>query len=133
MVNEDVEVCLYYCTNNLDVKHHPFLGAFVHVNILTIIYVRIASSPGNIENMREPGDEAMSGLLCEYLPTHTCTRSMPDPGHRLTLFHKHKRQAKDDDTTTIHPMGIKQRAQQRNLSAQLIPDPQGGSKQSHYQ
>ena len=57
-----------------------------------------------------------------------------DPGHRLALFHKQKMQAEDDDTTSIHPMGFKQRAvQQQHISAQPIPDPQGQREQSHYQ
>lgn len=63
--------------------------------------------------------------------THSlCTHLMPDPGHRLALFHKHKRQAEDDDATTIHPADIKQRAK---LSAESIPEPQDGREKSHYQ
>lgn len=58
---------------------------------------------------------------------------LKDPGHRLTLFHKHQRQVKDDDATSVHPVGIKQREQQRHLSARSIPDLQDGSEKSHYQ
>ena len=56
-----------------------------------------------------------------------------DPGHRLALFHKQKLQAEDDDTTSIHPMGFKQRAKQQHISDQPIPDPQDQREQSHYQ